>query len=173
MKPHPAADTSSTRLDASQLGATQAGAAPAGGRDGMAIGRLGGIGLVLAGIGWALLLGEATVADMVPAGHAPARAPTFHADLCAIAGWIIASGFALAIIGALQTGFGALDRFFEAVLMRSAQRQGAPVAMREGPVAEAPMPERPYRKMPDGSVEVDTILGTRRFSSVAEARAFI
>ena len=173
MKPHPVDDTSSARFGAAQLGATQAGVTQAGGRDGMGIGRLGAIGLILAGIGWALLLGEATVADIVPAGHASARAPTFHADLCAIAECVIASGFALAIVGALQTGFGALNRFFEAVLMRSAQRQGAPVVMREEPAAEAPTPERPYRKMPDGSVEVDTILGTRRFSSVAEARAFI
>ena len=146
------------------------------GGDGLAIGRLTAIGLILAGIGWALLLGEAAVADILPAGasHAwPAGAPTSHADLCAIAECIIASGFALAIVGALQTGFGALNRFFEAVLTRSAQRQGAPAVMREEPVTEPSAPERPYRKMPDGSVEVDTILGTRRFKSVAEARAFI
>ncbi len=145
------------------------------GRDGVAVGRLTAIGLTLAGIGWALLLGEAAVADILPAGagHAlMAREPTFHADLREIAKCIIASGFALAIVGALQTGFGALNRFFEAVLLRSAQRQSAPVVMREEPAA-APAPERPYRKMPDGSVEVDTILGTRRFNSVAEARAFI
>ena len=150
-------------------------ATPMSGRDGLAIGRLSAIGLTLAGIGWALLLGEAAVADILPvgAGHAlSSREPTFHADLCDIAKCIIASGFALAIVGALQTGFGALNRFFEAVLMRSAQRQGPPVAMREEPTAPPPA-ERPYRKMPDGSVEVDTILGTRRFSSVAEARAFI
>ncbi len=152
--------------------ATQVGGRDGSTRDGLAIGRLTAIGLILAGIGWALLLGEATVADVLPAGHASARPPTFHADLCVIAECVIASGFALAIVGALQTGFGALNRFFEAVLMRSAQRQ-APVVMRDEPVVDAPMPERPYRKMPDGSVEVDTILGTRRFTSVAEARAFI
>ncbi len=159
-----------TRRHADRSFATQAS-----GRDGLAIARLSAIGLTLAGIGWAMLLGAAAVTDVLPAGAGhvlSAREPTFHADLCEIAECIIASGFALAIIGALQTGFGALNRFFEAVLMRSAHRQGAPVAMREEPMVPPP-PERAYRKMPDGSVEVDTILGTRRFSSVAEARAFI
>ncbi len=141
--------------------------------DGLALGRLTTIGLTLAAIGWVLLLGEATVADILPAKPARIVSPTFHADLCDIARCIIGSGFALAVVGALHTGFGALNRFFEAVLLRSAQRQGGPRdTVREEPVAAAP-PEHGYRKLPDGSVEVDTILGTRRFETVAEARAFI
>ena len=167
----PADDTFATRAGATQLGGGDG--TIQGMTQGVALGRLTAIGLILAGIGWALLLGEVAVVDVMPAGHAATRAPTFHADLSAIAECVIASGFALAIVGALQTGFGALNRFFEAVLMRSAQRQGAPTVMREDASAGAPAPERPYRKMPDGTVEVDTILGTRRFSSVAEARAFI
>ena len=142
--------------------------------DGLALGRLTVIGLTLAAIGWALLLGEAGVADILPARAGRNVSPTFHADLCEIAMCIIGSGFALALVGALQTGFGALNRFFEAVLMRSAQRQGAPQpTVRDEPVAPPTAPEQAYRKLPDGSVEVDTILGTRRFKSVAEARAFI
>ena len=160
-----------TRPSADDAFTTQAN----GRSDGLGMGRLTAIGLILAGIGWAMLLGAAAVADILPGGPIHAwisREPTFHADLFDIAKCITASGFALAIVGALQTGFGALNRFFEAVLLRSAQRQNAPVVMREDPAA-APTPERPYRKMADGSVEVDTILGTRRFASVAEARAFI
>ena len=32
---------------------------------------------------------------------------------------------------------------------------------------------RPYKLMPDGSVEVETILGSRRFRSMKEAQDFI
>lgn len=173
----------------------------AGHFDGREIGRLTWIGLVLAGIGWALLLGETASVDIL-AMRRPV-VPTFHADLADIAKCLVASGFGLAVVGALQTGFGALNRFFEAVLMRSAQRampspgqapgdvtpvQVTPVQVtpvqatpvRATPVQATPRPDaarkpskRPYRLLADGSVEVDTILGTRLFETMAEARDFI
>lgn len=138
------------------------------------IGRLTWIGLILAGIGWALLIGEATVADVLSTKVVRAVSVTFHEDLLDIARCIIASGFGLAIVGALQTGFGTLNRFFSAVLVRSTQRSPP----RQGPApAEGTMPasreRRPYRTLADGSVEVDTILGTRRFGTMGEARDFI
>ncbi len=135
--------------------------------DGLAFGRLTWIGLVVAALGWALMIGEATMADVVV--HAP-RAPTLHGDLVVVAQCLIGSGFALAIVGALQSGFGTLNRFFEAVLSRSSQRaSGAPA-----PVAPAPARERrPYRTLADGSVEVETIVGTRRFATMREAADFI
>ncbi len=155
--------------------------------DGRELGRLTWIGLALAGIGWALLLGATASVDMF-AMRRPV-VPTFQADLADIAKCIVGSGFGLAIIGALQTGFSALNRFFEAVLMRSAQRTmpspqaashgpGAPVpgAMQATPVEREPAratAKRPYRLRADGSVEVDTILGTRLFKTMAEARDFI
>ena len=80
------------------------------------------------------------------------------------------------------TGFGALNRFFEAVLVRSGQKSQsqtlavAPVteAYKREVVAEpAPRMGRPYRTFPDGSVEVETIVGNRRFRSMDEARDFI
>ncbi len=137
--------------------------------DALALGRLTWIGLVVAALGWALMIGEATMADVVIRGP---RAPTLHGDLVVVAQCLIVSGFGLAIIGALQSGFGTLNRFFEAVLSRSTQRaSGAPASV---PVAPAPARERrPYRTLADGSVEVETIVGTRRFATMREAADFI
>ena len=149
------------------------------------IGRLTWIGLILAAIGWALLLGEATIADIVTVKAARPITPTFHADLLDVAKCLIGSGFALAIVGALQTGFGVLSRFFDAVLTRSGQRNAGAsqpeptIVPRESRTADRAPREprvserRPYRTLPDGSVEVETILGTRRFDTMAQAREFI
>lgn len=146
--------------------------------DALETGRLTWLGFALAGIGWTMLIGEATIADVL-SGRA-ARSPVFHADLVDIAKCVIASGFAIAVIGALQTGFGALNRFFEAVLMRSAHRTSTPLA-EAAPTPRASEPEtaprsggkRPYRILADGTVEVETIVGTRKFRSLAEAREFL
>jgi hypothetical protein len=136
------------------------------------------LGFALAALGWVLLLFGTTVADILIAKMPHLLPPAFHADLLDIAKTIIFSGFGLAIVGALQTGFGTLNRFFGAVLMRSTQRdneQPRPVE----PTVERPSPtvaaakRRPYRMFPDGSVEVDTIVGTRLFKTMAEARDFI
>lgn len=137
--------------------------------DGLALGRLTWIGLIVAALGWTLMICEATMADVLARGS---RAPTLHGDLVAVAQGLIGSGFGLAIVGALQSGFGTLNRFFEAVLMRSTQRAGgSPAAV---PVAPAAGRERrPYRTLADGSVEVETIVGTRRFASMQEAAEFI
>ena len=138
--------------------------------DALEINRLTWIGLIIAGIGWALLIGETTVADVIVAKTPRVMPVTFHADLFDIAKCIIASGFGVAVIGALQSGFGTLNRFFAAVLIRSNQRAPA----RNPEPVSAPMSERrPYRVLADGSVEVETILGTRRFATMHEARDFI
>ena len=151
--------------------------------DGLALGRLTWIGLIVAVLGWALMIGEATMADVLVRGP---RAPTLHGDLVTVAQCLIGSGFGLAIVGALQSGFGTLNRFFEAVLLlRSNQRAGnvatGPVAhspaahgpVVPGPVAPAARTRRPYRLLADGSVEVETIVGTRRFATMNEAADFI
>lgn len=148
-----------------------------GGFDGLEIGRLTWLGLALAAIGWALMLGEAAVTDILSTKMT--RPATFHADLLEIAKCIIASGFGIALIGALQTGFGTLNRFFSAVLMRSNRRDSdtrvTPVVhpVERPSSVEETLEQRPYRKLPDGSVEVETILGTRIFKTMAEAREFI
>ncbi len=133
------------------------------------LGRLTWLGLLVAAIGWALLL-VGTVASTKLASPA-------HADLVEIARCLIGSGFGLALIGALQTGFGALNRFFSAVLTRSGSRSApAPVATTAPPVDRSAQPlreRRPYQILADGSVEVETIVGTRRFDTMDEAREFI
>lgn len=150
--------------------------------DTMKIGRVTWVGLTLAVIGWAMLLGETAIADIMTIQNPRLLPATFHNDFVDIAKTIIFSGFALALVGSLQTGFGALNRFFEAVLVRSGQKSQsqalavAPVteAYKREVVAEpAPRMGRPYRTYPDGSVEVETIVGNRRFRSMDEARDFI
>lgn len=148
--------------------------------DGLVLGRLTWIGLGMAAIGWALILGETAVTAILFArsGRVP---PTFHADLLEIGKCVLISGFGLAIVGALQTGFGTLNRFFGAVLSRSGRRDPGPTPTASAiePVVDHPrappsaVEKRPYRLFPDGSVEVDTILGTRLFKTMAEARDFI
>lgn len=137
--------------------------------DALEISRLTWIGLVVAGLGWALMIGETALADIA---HGARSSTGLHADLLEIAKCLIGSGFALALVGALQSGFGTLNRFFEAVLSRSAQRAPGSTP----PVARNPAPgqaRRPYRTLADGSVEVETILGTRRFATMHEAAEFI
>ena len=131
-------------------------------------GRLTWLGLFVAAIGWTFLLGATAAGAKL--------APPLHADLVEIGRCLIGSGFALALIGALQTGFGALNRFFSAVLTRSGPRTPAPVTAAAPPVDRAAEPlreRRPYQIMADGSVEVETIVGTRRFETMDEAREFI
>ena len=139
------------------------------------LGRLGWTGLILAAIGWALLLAKAALADVAGARGTFAVTGALRDDVGEIARCLIASGFALAVIGCLQNGFGALNRFFDTVLARSGPgrpARPAPPTMAQdaaGPIHDA----RPYRTFPDGSVEVETILGTRRFATMAQARDFI
>ncbi len=159
--------------------------------DALETGRLTWVGLSVAAIGWALLLAVTAMADAVALRLAPSS-PTLHADLHAalhadligIAKCLIGSGFALALIGTLQAGFGALNRFFGAVLTRSSQRvvepQPAPfdaglagLNAAGGAMDKAARQRRPYRTFADGSVEVETILGTRRFDTMSDAREFI
>lgn len=142
------------------------------------VGWLTWLGFLLAVLGWVLLLGGTTIVDIITTKNPRLLPPTFHADLLDIAKCIIMSGLGLAIVGALQSGFGTLNRFFGAVLMRSAQRDHEPSHVAE-PVVERTAPaapsikRRPYRQFPDGSVEVDTIVGTRLFRTMTEARDFI
>ena len=140
------------------------------------LGRVTCLGLLVAAIGWALLLGATVLAERLAAKAGAADAQSFHADLVEIARCLIGSGFGLALIGALQTGFGALNRFFTAVLNRSAPRPASASVAAAPPVDRSAEPlreRRPYHILADGSIEVETIVGTRRFDSMDEAREFI
>ena len=89
--------------------------------------RLTWTGFMIVAGGWVLLLAAPQLNDA--AAHfsgRPLEAATSN-NVAAIAQCAILSGLGIGIIGALQTGFGALDRFFAAVLARSGQTRAQPV----------------------------------------------
>lgn len=144
-------------------------------------------GLVIVIAGWAVLLADILVSDAILKAGNLVAVISLRSDIITIAQTAIMSGFGLGVVGALRSGFGALNRFFEAVLQRSSTSRPQP------PVVDAPEPQMPvptpqpvermpqtgqikdrnYVILPDGSVEVDTLLGTRVFASLDEARDFI
>jgi hypothetical protein len=136
----------------------------------MAFDRLTWIGFMVVAFGWALLLSGAPTLQIFAAaiGH---RLPF---DMPAIAQATILSGFGLAIVGALQTGFGALKNFFDTVLERTS-RPGETLNKKSVTkvVERGRLKDRPYVLFGDGSIEVETLLGQRRFASFKDAREFI
>jgi hypothetical protein len=136
----------------------------------MAFDRLTWIGFMVVAFGWALLLSGAPTLQIFAAaiGH---RLPF---DMAAIAQATILSGFGLAIVGALQTGFGALKNFFDTVLERTS-RPGETLNKKSVTkvVERGRLKDRPYVLFGDGSIEVETLLGQRRFASFKDAREFI
>ena len=101
--------------------------------------RLTWIGFMIVAAGWALLLSAPALNEA--AAHLSGRAPEAASliNFTAIAQCAILSGFGIGIIGALQTGFGALNRFFAAVLARSGQMR-AQTASPSPPAYPAPQP---------------------------------
>jgi hypothetical protein len=95
----------------------------------------------------------------------------------AIAQRAILTGLGLAIVGAVQTGFGALNTYFEALLERTGKMRSKP----SGPaqpqkkiiVERGRVKDRAYVLYIDGTVEVETMLGRRIFSSLRDAQEFI
>jgi hypothetical protein len=136
----------------------------------MVFDRLTWIGFMVVALGWALLLSGAPTLQVF-AGAIGHKVPF---DIAAIAQATILSGFGLAILGALQTGFGALKNFFDTVLERTA-RPGEPVVKKpvSKVVERGRLKDRPYVLFGDGTIEVETLLGLRRFASFKDAREFI
>ncbi len=182
-------------------------------------GKLTWIGLMIVSFGWTLLLSGVSLADIVTrvSGHASPAAMSISTAV--VAQCTILTGFGLAILGLLQTGFSALNRFFDSVLERTAKRQdfdhslaqaetaprvatpaqtykatsGRPSPAVASPAAaQTPKPapaagakprtkivergllkDRAYVLFGDGSIEVETLLGLRRFPSLREAAEFI
>ena len=171
-------------------------------------------------LGWALLLAAAPAIEII--ANVTGRSVGAFANMGAIAECTIITGFGLAIVGALHTGFSALNGFFGAVLERTATRrlpeadveearvalpakehrivpakEAKLVAAKDAKSVEAKEPQsahvkleptvqkakkivergrvkdRAYILFGDGSVEVETLLGLRRFSSLSEAYEFI
>jgi hypothetical protein len=159
----------------------------------MAFGSLTWVGFMIVAFGWAVLFSAAPLVDIL--ANLTGRSPGALSNLPVIAECTIITGFGLGIVGALKTGFGALQNFFDAILERTArsaaqlpsQEPGAavpakePVAVRREPHAAKPtkivergrLKDRAYVLFGDGSVEVETLLGLRRFASVGEACDFI
>ncbi len=145
----------------------------------MVFDRLTWIGLMVVALGWALLLSGASV--MEPMVRIIGRSGAAPLDLATIAQATILTGFGLAILGALQSGFGTLKHFFDAVLERTA-RPGAKMAgeppqhqrqHQRSIVERGRLKDRPYVLFGDGTIEVETLLGMRRFTSLREAHEFI
>ncbi len=162
-------------------------------------GKLTWVGLMIVSLGWAMLLSGVTLADIINhlSGHASAAATSLNMGL--VAQSTILTGFAIAILGMLQTGFSALNRFFDSVLERTAKRPelgqaSAPIEPRghagRAPMANPKLPaaapktrgkivergllkDRAYVLFGDGSIEVETLLGLRRFPSLRDAAEFI
>lgn len=145
----------------------------------MAFDRLTWVGLMLVALGWAVLLSGASAIEAIMRVSGRAGAAPVH--LAAIAQAAILTGFGLAILGALQSGFGALKRFFDTVLERTARTAQKVVV--EPPSQQQPAPktviergllkDRPYILFGDGTIEIETLLGIRRFASMREAHEFI
>jgi hypothetical protein len=89
----------------------------------------------------------------------------------------VLTGFGVAILGVLQTGFGALNRFFESVLERTARSGGNVIAARPPQskkiIERGWLKDRAYLLFVDGSVEIETMLGRRLFPSLQDAQEFI
>jgi hypothetical protein len=148
----------------------------------MSFDRLTWAGLAIVALGWSLLFSATQLADFF--AGAPARANVGASlNVASIAQCGILSGFGIAILGTLQMGFGALNRFFQSVLVRTAP---PPNAASQSNKTEAPqlahqrkimergwVKDRAYVLFNDGSVEVETMLGRRRFPSLQEAQEFI
>lgn len=134
------------------------------------------IGLMIAALGWALLLSSPQLAEVLASLSGRSGEPVaMHAAL--IAQCTILSGFGIAILGALQTGFGATRCYLEAALARSAPpptKVVAPTSTHPRKIAERGwVKDRAYVLFADGSVEVDTMLGRRLFASLQDAQKFI
>ena len=168
-------------------------------------------GLVMVVVGWLVLVADLLLSNAQLQPGSLVAVLALKSDIATLAQLLVLTGLGLALLGGLKEGFGALNRFFDAVLQRSLGAR--PVPMPEPDDADdpvvavphaservhaayaahsghgghgghgghdrAPAPERPaaagrnYTILPDGSVEVDTLLGTRIFASLDEARDFI
>jgi hypothetical protein len=142
----------------------------------MILDRLTWVGFMIVALGWALLISAPQLAELLMnlTGHAMNAG---YLNTPTIALCTVLTGFGLAILGALQTGFGALNKFFESVLERTA-RSGANV-LATRPVQSRKIIERGWLKdrayvlFMDGSVEIETMLGRHLFPSLQDAQEFV
>ena len=135
----------------------------------MALNGLSRFGLLLLALGWALLIAGAFAADLQgdPIGALLAR----RIDLQQVGEMAIVTGLGLALLGALRSGFGSLNRFFR--IMEQGIETHRPPASEAEAIENGLIRDRGYVLFADGTVEVETLLGPRRFASLDEAQEFI
>jgi hypothetical protein len=148
----------------------------------MASSRLTFLGLLLAVLGWVLLLFGGQISLAVTGLLSRPLPLSIDPGRTDVAQSLIFTGLGLAILGTLRAGLKTLRLFFEAVLQRSAAARAQP-APPPPPVVEPIDPstvvergwirDRPYARYADGSVEIETLLGVRRFASFTDAEHFI
>ncbi len=142
----------------------------------MIFARLTWVGFMIVALGWVLLFTAPELAEFL--GSATGRSMYLdHFNIPVIAPCTMLTGFGMAIFGALQTGFRALDRFFVSVIERSS-KPGSETRTRrpEQPrkiVERGWLKDRAYVLFMDGSVEMETMLGRRLFPSLQDAQEFI
>jgi prepilin-type processing-associated H-X9-DG protein len=132
------------------------------------------VGLMIVALGWALLFSAPQVAEFLATLSGRGKDAL---DAVGIAQCTILSGFGIAILGALQTGFGATRGFLEIALTRTAppptKIAGRGAATPKKIAERGWVKDRAYVLFVDGSVEVETMLGRRLFASLQDAREFI
>ncbi|MCI0418565.1 MAG: hypothetical protein L0312_04975, partial [Acidobacteria bacterium] len=130
----------------------------------MTFDRLTWVGFMVVAFGWTFLLSASQLAELF--ASLPGR-PSGNLNMPAIAQCMVQTGFGIAVMGALQTGFGALNKFFDSVLERTGNPQSRTIAHRpaqQKKIAERGwVKDRAYVLYMDGSVEVETMLGRRIF----------
>lgn len=141
----------------------------------MTFDRLTWSGFMIVAMGWALLFSAPQISELLLS--ITGRSSGAFVDVPSIAMCTILSGFGIAILGALQTGFGALQRFFASVLERAttpSRANAAPSGSQQRKIVERGwLKDRAYVLFMDGSVEIETMLGRRLFPSLEEAQEFI
>jgi len=188
------------------------------------------LGLFIVLTGWAMLFTEAQLNLLIATFNTGENVTVSSVNLGIIAQCTILSGFGIAILGSIQTGFSALNQFVDGVLARSVkpnlelpldlrEERRLPSLMRLPREAVRQMPlekrrsreglikllrgkdlpilqpnrkvveqtkstqrrivergwvkDRAYVLFADGAVEVETMLGLRRFPSLQDAQDFI
>jgi hypothetical protein len=129
-------------------------------------------GFLIAGLGWVAQIGAASLID-VTARSAGSQPLLMHLSNASLTQNLIYSGLALAVIGTLQSGFAGLHGLLNAVIEHTAKQEAQTRISLRNVVSEGRIKGRAYLLYGDGSVEVETLLGRRRFPSLAEAREFV
>lgn len=134
-------------------------------------------GIVISALAWCCMIFVAVEPEPILKllGLTGVMVGQYH--LLTIAQSALFTGIALALGGLLAQGFGALDRFFQAALARSARPQTAPAPDPEPAtrrvLEEGLLAGRIYSRYSDGTIEVETLMGARQFKSMMEAEAFL